>query len=84
MRSIDIIRLAREQLSEITSLPLDTVSRCTKDDEGWVVEIELIEMRRIPNSCDLLGTYQLRLDAEGNLVSYQRTNRYQRSSVEQK
>lgn len=82
MRSIDVIRLAREQLSEITGLPFDTVSRCTKEEDGWIVDIELIEMRRIPNSCDLLGTYQLRLDADGNLVSYQRTNRYQRGAVE--
>lgn len=78
---MEAIRNAREQITMLTGLPVDTVSRFVRDGEGWAVDVELIEMRRIPNSSDVLATYQLHLDGEGNLTSYARTQRYYRSQV---
>ncbi|NTV63926.1 MAG: gas vesicle protein [Oscillochloris sp.] len=81
MNAVQIINAARELLTGLTGLPVDTVSQFKREGEGWLVEIEMIEMRRIPNSSDVLATYQIHLDAEGGLVSYQRTQRYYRSQV---
>lgn len=81
MKVTEAIRSAREQIAELTGLSIDTVSRCARDGEGWTLDLELVEMKRIPNSNDVLATYQLRLDDEGNLVSYSRTQRYYRSQV---
>jgi hypothetical protein len=83
MNAKDIISAAREQIATLTSLPVDTVSRFKRDGEVWLVEIELVEMRRIPNSSDVLATYQVHLDDEGSLLSYQRTQRYYRGQVKE-
>lgn len=78
-----IANAAREQITALTGLPVDTVSRVVRDQDGWTVDVELIEMKRIPDSNDVLATYQLHFDAEGNLLSYLRTNRYYRGQVKQ-
>jgi hypothetical protein len=82
MSAVQIISAAREQISALTGLAVDTVSHFSRNGAGWVVEIEMIEMRRIPNSNDVLATYQINLDANGDLVSYLRTHRYYRSQVQ--
>jgi hypothetical protein len=83
MNIMQLISAAREQISALTGLAVDTVSRFTRDGEGWIVEIELVEMRRIPNSSDVLATYQIHLDDRGDLVSYLRTQRYYRGQVDE-
>ncbi|MBX0331529.1 gas vesicle protein [Oscillochloris sp. ZM17-4] len=83
MNAMEIISAARDQIAALTSLPVDTVSRFKREGDGWVVEIELVEMRRIPNSSDVLATYQIQLDSDGSLLSYQRTQRYYRGQVKE-
>jgi len=77
----EIAQRAKEHLAQLTGLKPDTVSALGKDDEGWHVAVELIEMRRIPDSSDMLATYEALLDDQGNLVSYRRTRRYCRGEV---
>lgn len=72
---------AREQLVQLTGLEPDTLAALYKDDRGWHATVILIEMKRIPESNDVLGTYETLLDDEGNLVSYKRTSRYHRGDV---
>lgn len=83
MNAVQIIAAAREQIATLTGLPVDTVSRFRREGEGegWLVEVELIEMRRIPNSSDVLATYQIQLDADGGLLGYERTQRYYRGQI---
>jgi len=76
-----IVGTAREQLSALTGLSVDTVSRVSRDRKGWIVEIEMIERRRPPSNNDVLATYHINLDADGNIVSYVRTHRYHRNEV---
>ncbi|MFD2767610.1 gas vesicle protein [Micromonospora eburnea] len=72
---------AREGLRQIAGLtgkdPLGATSIQPIDD-GWLVEVEVVEDHRIPASTDLLGLYQVELDMIGSLLGYQRTRRYQR------
>jgi hypothetical protein len=51
------------------------------DEGGWVVEVEMIEDRRIPSSADMLALYEIELDAEGALLGYERTRRYVRGQT---
>lgn len=78
MTGMEIARRAKEQLAQLTGLSPDTVSSFAKHQDGWHVTVEFVEMKRIPNSTDMLGTYQALLDDESNLLSYQRTKRYLR------
>jgi hypothetical protein len=51
----------------------------TNDGEGgWCVIVEVVETHRIPDSADILATYQAEVDADGELVSYRRLRRYLR------
>lgn len=81
MTGPEIAQRAREQLAQLTGLKPDTVSALAKDEEGWHVSVELIEMKRIPDTGDVLATYKALLDNEGNLISYRRTRRYSRGQV---
>ncbi len=81
MNAVEVIKIARDTLAMLTGLPVDTVSQCKRDGDGWMVEVEMIEMRRIPNSSDVLATYQIRLDSTGDMLGYERTHRYYRGQV---
>jgi hypothetical protein len=81
MRAADIARGAKEQLAQLTGLKPDTVSGLTRDGEGWHVMVEMIELKRVPGTTDVLATYEVMLDDQGNLLRYQRGQRYYRSQV---
>ena len=46
------------------------------------MNLEVVELRRIPDSSDVLGSYELVLDDDGKVARMTRTRRYQRSEVE--
>jgi hypothetical protein len=72
---------ARKQLEEITGLKIDSVSAVSKAESGWDVVINALELPRIPHSTDVLASFTVRLDDEGNLENYHRTVRYMRDQV---
>ena len=78
---IEIARRAKEQLAALTGLKPDTVSAIHKDKEGWHVNVELIELKRIPEATDVLATYETLLCDEGTMLSYERTKRYLRQQT---
>ena len=81
MTGLQIAQQAKEKLAELTGLTPDTVSSMKRNEEVWHVSVEMIEMKRIPDSADVLATYQCVLDEDGGLVSYERVCRYNRSQV---
>lgn len=81
MTGPEIAQRAKEQLAKLTGLTPDTVSSLSRDEKGWHVAVELIELKRIPEATDVLATYETLLDDEGNLISYQRTKRYLRQEI---
>ena len=76
-----IAQHGKEQLAELTGLQPDTVSSLAQDEKGWRVSVEMIEMKRIPDSADVLASYQICLDGAGQLISYERGRRYTLSQV---
>ena len=78
---VDLARAARGQLAELTGRAPESVLGLRKDEDGWKVTVELVELRRVPNSTDLLGCYVVTLDDNGELVGYERVRRYQRGQA---
>lgn len=72
MRFLELADRAKEQLAEVTGLKPVTVSAAFKDEQGWHVSLDMLEMRRIPDSTDVLGDYEVLLDEDGNLLRFER------------
>ncbi|MFC4053648.1 gas vesicle protein GvpO [Actinomadura syzygii] len=53
-----------------------------RGEGGWRVAVEVVEIRRIPDSADILAIYDTEVDADGELVGYRRARRYPRGRVE--
>jgi hypothetical protein len=81
MTGPEIAERAKEQLAQITGLKPGTVSALSKDEEGWHVTVDMVEMKYVPDTGDVLAAYEALLDDKGNLLSYQRTRRYRRDQV---
>lgn len=41
-----------------------------KEDKGWKVIVEVLERRAVPDTQDILGRYELKLDANGEILDY--------------
>lgn len=46
------------------------------DDGGWSVLVDIVELERIPQSTNLMATYRVDVDQDGELVSYERLRRF--------
>ncbi|UNO42872.1 gas vesicle protein [Streptomyces sp. MST-110588] len=75
----ELLRAAREQLAELTGLRPETVSRFERTEDGWVLEAEVLELARVPETMSLMALYEVTLDSEGVLTGYRRVSRYERA-----
>ena len=77
----EAVEMAREYLADMTErTPVQTTSVSPTDD-GWLVEVEMVEDRRIPSSSDVLAIYEVELDLDGELLAYRRVRRYLRGQT---
>src|SRR5436190_3508459 len=77
-----IVDEARRQLEEVLSVEPESVSGVRRSDHGWTVAVEVVEVQRIPDSTDVLASYEVTLDDDRNLVGVEQRRRYLRSQVE--
>jgi hypothetical protein len=71
-----IARSAAEQLAELTGRVPESVIGIERGEGLWAVDLEVVESRRIPDSTDVLATYRVQMDEDGELVGYHRARRY--------
>jgi hypothetical protein len=81
---LEIAQRVKEQLAELTHIKPDTVSAISKDEKGWHIVVEMVEMKRIPEATDMLATYETLSDEEGSLINFRRTRRYLREQIMEK
>jgi hypothetical protein len=79
----EIVAQARSQLEALLGTEAERVSGLERADGSWYVMLEVVEVARIPESTDVLATYELVLDDEGKLVSVTRRRRYRRSQIDE-
>lgn len=79
--TLDLIRKVKAQLQELTGFSADSVSELAATETGWEMTVNLLELKRIPASTDLLAAYRITLDKEGDVVGYFRSRRYLRDQV---
>ncbi len=67
----DVLALAKKQLAEVTGLKVEAATGAFKDDQGWHVRLDMLEMTRVPSSTDILGDYEVLLTEDGLMLSFQ-------------
>lgn len=81
--SLDEVRDEVQHTAEgILGYPLDGVTSITHDEEDWRVAVEVVERKSVPDTQDILGRYEIRLDDALTVTGYERTHRYRRDDME--
>jgi hypothetical protein len=79
----EIVSTARRELEALLATDIERVSGLGRKNGHWSVLLEVVEMARIPESTDILATYEVILDDDGGLIGVSRVRRYRRSQVEE-
>jgi hypothetical protein len=80
-RASQVAAKAAGELLELTGKAVEGVTGLESTDDGWTVQIEVVEMRRIPDSTDVLALYEVSTDKQGSLLGYRRLRRYTRGTA---
>ena len=67
---MNLAERAKEQLAEVTGFSPVAAVGGFKDEEGWHISVDVLEMARLPEATDIIGTYVVSLDQEGNMVKF--------------
>lgn len=82
MQLMQATERAKEQLAAAINLEPHIVSGADREGECWRLEVEMIEMHRIPEAHDLIGAYEVHLTDKGDLVDWRRTGLRRRDETE--
>ena len=77
----EIAASAIAQVQELIGRPIESITGMAKDEDGWTVTLEVLELERVPTTTDVLGKYEVTLDKNGELTGAQRTRRYPRAEA---
>ena len=77
-----LVERAREDLASLTGLELGSTVSTLKDEKGWRVEIEMVEKKSLPDSMDILATYEVLMDDDANLIEFKRASMRKRIDTE--
>ncbi|MEV7124761.1 gas vesicle protein [Streptomyces sp. NPDC093260] len=82
MSPVQLLREARAQLAELAGVTAESVTSFERTDDGWSLEVEVLELERVPDTMSLMASYLVELDAEGMLTGYRRLRRYERGRAD--
>ncbi|GGX72238.1 gas vesicle protein [Streptomyces minutiscleroticus] len=77
-KPMEVLRLARAQLTELTGMEAESVSTFERTEDGWSLEVEVLELARVPDTMSLMASYEVTLDPQGEITGYRRVRRYER------
>jgi hypothetical protein len=81
----DAERLGQRALQTVAKLvgcPAEGVTGLRRTDDGWVVVVEVLEVERLPETTDVLASYEVNVSQDGEIVGYERVRRYLRAQTE--
>jgi hypothetical protein len=84
VRPRELLATAMSEVGDLTGLPVETVSSFERDGDGdWIVTVEVLELERVPNTMDVLASYEVRLSDDGEVRGFNRRRRYPRSATDE-
>ena len=69
-------------LAKLVGCPTEGVTGFRRTDDGWVLTVEVLEVERVPETTDVMASYQVETDRDGGIVSFDRRRRYLRAETE--
>lgn len=72
MKADELIERVKTDFNKFSNSRVDGVTGFHKSDDGWAVDLEVVERKAIPDSMDILGIYEVLLDKEGSFLSFER------------
>lgn len=78
----EMLRSARSEFTDLTGLHAESVSRFERTGDGWALEVEVLELERVPDTMSLMASYEVTLDGDGHLSGYRRVRRYERGRAD--
>jgi hypothetical protein len=77
----ELSEAAMRTVQELTGYQPEAVTALEWDGEFWDVTVDALELARVPNTTDVLGSYVVRLDEGGTLRGLKRAGRYVRGQA---
>lgn len=83
LSATELARAALTTIAELTGYRPEAATGLEWDGESdsWCITVEALELAKIPNTTDVLGSYEVRLDGEGTLRGYKRVRRFTRGQA---
>lgn len=83
LSAAELSKAALTTVAELTGYKPEAVTGLEWDGDGefWRITVDALELARIPNTTDLMGSYVVQLDDHGTLRGYQRTRRFIRGAA---
>ena len=78
----EVIEKARSDLHKLTGLEISSTVSTARDEDGWVVSMEVVEKHSLPDGMDVLATYKSKLDPDGNMLEFNRGRMRKRIDTE--
>jgi hypothetical protein len=75
-------RRAARQVMALTGHEPENVVSVDRNEDGWHVGVEVLELHRIPDTTDIMAVYEVTLDGRGELVGCRRGPRYHRGRAD--
>jgi hypothetical protein len=80
----EAVETVRADFPALLGRPIESVLGVERaDNNGWQVTVQVVELRRIPQTTDVLGAYAVTIDKDGELLEYRRRRRYVRSQADE-
>jgi len=68
----DLVNKLVTEFPPLIQLKPSSVVAISRSENGWVVSIEMIEKKSVPDSMDVLGCYEVSVDSDGNIRDFNR------------
>lgn len=81
-RGVQFARQAMDTLADLVGCPAEGITGIRRNEDGWVVEVEVLEVERVPETSDVLASYEVEIDNDGEIVEFRRLRRYLRTQTE--
>jgi Gas vesicle synthesis protein GvpO len=80
--STKLLSRAREYALQLTGHSVESFSGLAREEEGWRIGMEIVEVSRVPSTTDVLASYEVVLNGDGELVDFRRAGRYYRNATD--